>query len=364
MKFESTSELSIIIPSFNERENIEPMILRLQDTLAGINWEAIYVDDDSPDGTADCIREFAKKDSRVRVLQRIGRRGLSSAVVEGILSSSAPFIAVIDADMQHDESLLPSMLQELRSDEQLGVLIGSRYVEGGGTGDWNADRVFISQFASKISRVVTKADIADPMSGFFMMRRTVFNDVVRNLSGQGFKILLDIFASASTPIKFKELPYEFRLRQHGESKLDSAIVWEYGMLILDKLFGHIVPARFIIFSGVGLLGLGLYLILLGISYQLMEIPFYTAVVFATIITIIFNFLLHNLFTYRDMRLKGIKILWGLLIFGAISVVGIIGNVGVAQFVLSQGQLWWVAGIAGALVGVVWNYAASSLFTWR
>ena len=232
--------------------------------MTGLRWEAIFVDDDSPDGTADFLRELAQQRPDVRVIHRIGRRGLASACVEGVLSSSAPYFAVIDADMQHDEAILPKMLEKLK-ESNLDVVVGSRYVEGGSVEGWDGRRQLISRVAGRAARLVTKADLKDPMSGFFLMRRQAFDEVVRNLSQQGFKILLDLFASAPRPLRFSELPYQFRSRTHGESKLDSMVAWEYGMLLADKLFGQLIPPRLVLFGIVGALGLLVHMTVLGIA---------------------------------------------------------------------------------------------------
>ncbi|MDB6102504.1 MAG: dolichol monophosphate mannose synthase, partial [Gammaproteobacteria bacterium] len=143
-------EISIVVPTFSEAENIAELHARLSAVLASESWELIFVDDDSPDGTADLVRALSKEDQRVRCIQRIGRRGLSTAVVEGALSSSAPYVAVMDADLQHDESILPAMLHELRS-RNLDIVVGSRYVAGGGTGDWAESRKTISRIASRMA---------------------------------------------------------------------------------------------------------------------------------------------------------------------------------------------------------------------
>src|SRR5579862_1483355 len=249
------ADLTIVVPTFNERDNIGPLLERLATVLAGISWEAIFVDDDSPDGTADAVRAIARHDARVRCLQRVGRRGLSSACIEGILASSSPYVAVMDADLQHDEGLLPRMFEALR-DQPYDLVIGSRYVAGGGVGDWDKSRQRASAFATWLSRLITKEDIADPMSGFFMLRRGVFDGALRQLSAQGFKILLDLLASSKTRPRIKELPFEFRQRQHGESKLDAMVMWEFAMLLADKLIGHLVPVRFALFALIG--GLGVF----------------------------------------------------------------------------------------------------------
>src|SRR5580658_3201134 len=230
-------ELSVIVPTFNERDNIAEVVARLDKCLSGVPWEAIFVDDDSPDGTADRIREIARQDRRIRCIQRIGRRGLSSACTEGMMASSALYLAVMDADCQHDETLLPRMLEILRSG-QCDVVVGSRYVDGGGIGNWNESRAKMSRFATRLSRAVIKQDLSDPMSGFFGLRREALELSVHNLSNLGFKILLDLVASSSRPLRLTEIPYQFRNRHAGESKLDSQAAWEYMMLLADKLVGH------------------------------------------------------------------------------------------------------------------------------
>jgi dolichol-phosphate mannosyltransferase len=354
-------ELCVIVPSFNERDNIAPLLRGLDQALAGIAWEVVFVDDDSPDGTAAAIRDIAQRDPRVRCLRRIGRRGLSTAVIEGMLASSAPYLAVIDADLQHDETLLPQMLAAVRR-QGLDIVVASRYLDGGGFGDWSTRRAGISRFATRLARLVVPAELTDPMSGFFLITRPAFERVVRRLSGQGFKILLDLFASAATPYRYLELPYVFRPRLYGESKLDSLVVWEYLMLLLDKLIGGIVPVRFILFSGVGGLGIAVHLTTLFLT--LGALPFAASQAAATVAAMTSNFFLNNIMTYRDSRLRGRRFVTGLLSFYAICSVGALANVGVASAIFQRHYTWWVSGLAGAAVGVVWNYGVSSIFTWR
>ena len=356
-------ELAIIVPTLNERDNIEKLLARLSAVLADTVWEAVFVDDDSTDGTRDVIRAIAQRDGRVRCLHRIGRRGLASACIEGALATSAPYIAVIDADLQHDERLLRGMLETLKG-EPIDIVVGSRYVTGGSVGEWSASRTRISGIATQLSRYILKAEIADPMSGFFMLRRDAFDRAVRGLSGIGFKILMDVFASSPTPLRFKELPYEFRSREHGESKLDSLAVWEYVMLIGDKLFGHIIPVRFLSFSLVGGFGLLVHLAVLGIALNGMGVNFEASQAIATAVAMICNFTLNNVLTYRDLRLRGMAFLLGFLSFFVVCALGAIANVGVATLLYDKGLSWWVAGIAGAVVSAVWNYAVSGVFTWR
>ena len=355
--------LSIVIPTFNERENVEDMVQRIDAALVGTAWEVLFVDDDSLDGTAELIRAISLRDPRVRCLHRIGRRGLSSACIEGILATSAPFIAVMDADLQHDERILPEMLRRL-CNEGLDVVVGSRYVDGAGIGEWQSERAAMSRFATSLSRLIMSADLKDPMSGYFVMRRTAFMDSVRGLSSIGFKILLDLCASAPRPLKFCEVPYQFRPRHAGESKLDPGVMWDYGMLLLDKLVGRVIPARFLAFSLIGGFGVGIHLLVLAVSLKGLGLDFETSQTSASIVAMTVNFFLNNFLTYRDCRLKGLKILQGLLTFYLACGLGAVANVGAASYLFDHHYSWWLAGVAGVLIGAVWNYTATSVLTWR
>ncbi len=357
------AELSVIVPTFNERDNALELVGRLHSCLADYDWEVIFVDDDSPDETAELVREIASSDRRVRCIQRIGRRGLSSACVEGMLASSAPFLAVIDGDLQHDESLLPDMLELLKEDDT-EIVIGSRYMADGGIGDWSQSRAKISRLATRLSKMSIKSNLSDPMSGFFMLRRSALNRCVRNLSGIGFKILIDLFASSPKPLKFKELPYEFRVRTAGESKLDSQAVWSYLMLLLDKLVGHLVPARFIAFCFVGGVGVFVHFSVLWALLMLSGGSFVTSHSIATVVAMTSNFWLNNILTYSDMRLKGWKWIQGWISFSIACSIGAITNVGIAAYLVGHNTEWPLAAFAGILVGTVWNYAATSIYTWR
>lgn len=358
----ASPELAIVIPVLNEADNVAPLVERLTRALAGIRWEAIFVDDDSPDGTADVVRALARLQGNLRCVQRLGRRGLSSACIEGILSSAAPYIAVMDGDLQHDETLLPQMLAKIRA-ERLDVVVASRYTDAGSVGDWQRSRVVISDVAGRLSRLVVKADLTDPMSGFFMVERNAFAAAMRSLTGQGFKILLDLFASSPRPLAFAEVPLSFRQRLHGESKLDTLVAWEYLMLVLQKLVGPAVPVRFLLFSLIGALGVGTHLLTLWFCTHMLAIAFPVAQAIATVIAMTGNFLLNNLFTYRDRRLRGRRLVTGLISFYAVCGAGGAANVGVASYVAGGHHSWWLAGLAGAAVSVVWNYAMSSIFTW-
>ncbi|HEX3846315.1 MAG TPA: glycosyltransferase family 2 protein [Steroidobacteraceae bacterium] len=355
-------ELSIVVPTFNERDNVAELIRRLADCLAGRSWEVVFVDDDSPDGTAAVVRQHAAADSRVRCIQRIRRRGLASACVEGMLASAAPYLAVMDADLQHDERLLPQMLEALKAGD-LDIVVGSRYAPGGDIGDWDARRARMSRIGVRLSRVLVPAGLRDPMSGFFMLRRPVLDGSVRRLSGIGFKILADIFASSAQPLRFKELGYKFRLRQAGESKLDSVTAWDYAMLLLDKTVGRWIPVRFLAFSIVGAVGVAVHFAVLTTLLRGFDRGFSVSQTTATLCAMTFNYTINNVLTYRDRRLVGWRWLKGWVLFVLACSVGLYANVSVASMMNRLGRGWVLAAVSGIVIGAVWNYAVTMVFTW-
>ena len=355
--------LSVVVPTFNERYNVTKLYRKLEATLDGIAWEVVFVDDNSPDGTWDVVRALARQDGRVRCIRRIGRRGLSGACIEGILASSAPYAAVMDADLQHDETQLPKMLSLLQSG-QAELVVGSRYIEGGSADSFNRSRAGASALATEVAKRALGVAIADPMSGFFMIRRDRFERLAPQLSTQGFKILLDIVATAHGDLKTVEVPYTFGSRLHGESKLDSMVALDFLGLVLAKVTHDVVSLRFLLFAMVGGTGLFVHLGTLYVALKLFGLPFPQAQGIGAFVAMTSNFILNNFLTYRDQRLKGFAILGGLLAFYLVCSVGLFANVGVAFSVYDKQPIWWLAGAAGALMGVVWNYAMSGLFVWR
>jgi dolichol-phosphate mannosyltransferase len=355
-------QLAVIIPTFNESANVAPLLERLSMALAGIHWEAVFVDDNSPDGTADLVRSIGVSNRDVRVVHRIGRRGLSSAVIEGMLATSAPVLAVIDGDMQHDETILPQLFTKIASGEA-DLAVGTRYSDGGSVGEWDASRHRASVWATKLGQWALKTDISDPMSGFFVLNRNTLMAAIPKLSGVGFKILLDIVSSAPTPVRIAEIPYRFRVREAGESKIGALVAIEYLALLADKTVGRFLPLRLLSFLAVGGMGVGVHLAILGTSLSL-GLAFLAAEILAVFAAMTFNFFLNNIFTYRDRRLTGWKLVRGLLSFYAICTVGGVANIGIGTWVNAQDSRWWLAGMAGVVVGAVWNFAAASFVTWR
>jgi dolichol-phosphate mannosyltransferase len=356
-------ELAVVIPTYNERGNVATIIQRLSQVLSNISHEIVVVDDDSPDGTFEAVREIAQRQSNVRLIRRIGRRGLASACLEGMLSTAAPYIAVMDGDLQHDETILPQMLARARQDN-LDVVVATRNSEGGSMGEFSRVRVRLSDFGKKLSRMVLHSAVSDPMSGFFLVDRRFADEVVYRTSGVGFKILVDLLGSARRPVRIAEIPYIFRTRQAGQSKLDLAVNLEYLYLVLDKLIGGRIPLRFVMFTLVGATGVILHLATLGMLYLGGYASFETSQLVATFLAMTLNFLLNNLFTYRDARLRGTRLVTGLLSFYLACSVGSAINLSVSNNLLQYGVPWLMSGLAGLAISSVWNYGVTNVTTWR
>ncbi|OYX61742.1 MAG: dolichol monophosphate mannose synthase [Novosphingobium sp. 32-60-15] len=369
-------QLAVILPTYRERANIAPMVARLDAALQGVAWEAIFVDDNSPDGTADEARRISLDDPRIRVIERIGRRGLASAAIEGMCATAAPIVAVMDADQQHDPALLPQMLAAVEGGEY-DLAYASRFAEGASTEAWGRpDRVKASGLANRIANKVTGVELSDPMSGYFMIRADTLRADAHRLSGVGFKILLDILATVDRPLKVKEFPLHFAARAEGESKLDQTVVFEFLVGLYDKWLGRIIPTRFALFGTVGAMGVVVQLGALWVLLKLIagerfvygnwseSATFNTANTLAAIIAMTFNFILNNELTYSDKRLRGAgPIMRGWAQFALTCSLGLLTNIGSAAVLKTIGFPAVIAVIVGIVLGSVWNFALSSRFVW-
>ena len=356
-------DIAVILPTFNEHANLPVMIKRIAQALAHEDWEILIVDDNSPDGTSMVARELGAHDRRIRCLRRIGRRGLAGACIEGMLATQAPFVAIIDADLQHDEALLVDMLAKLRGGN-VDLVVASRYCEGAQQSGLTENRARASRWSTALARRVLNLDLTDPMSGYFMIRRSIVDELAPALSTQGFKILLDIAATGGDRLRVAELPYVFGTRLHGDSKLDALVILNFGQLLLAKFTNDAVSYRFVLFCLVGLSGIVVHMSALATLHELGTNNFGLEQTIATMIAIAWNFVFNNLFTYRDQRLVGWPFLKGLVEFELICAVGAISNVGIASLIYGQMNTWWLAGFCGALMSAVWNYALSAAFVWR
>ena len=370
----SSPEVAVIVPTFNERDNVVSLFDLVSKAMGDIPFEFIVVDDNSPDGTAGVVKELARRHANVRCIHRIGRRGLSSAVIEGISASAAPYFAVIDADHQHDERILPLMLDKALAGNH--IVVGTRYASGGQVGEGlSKTREAGSRLATQLSGLVTGRALSDPMSGFFLMRRDVFDEIAPSLSSEGFKILLDIIVSAGRArarrgkeLRIGEVPYTFRPRNAGESKMSSIVVVQFLGLVLSKMTGGLLPPTFLMFAFVGGLGVLVNLAVLGVAGHLLDVhdtgAFAKAQVIATVIAMVFNFALNNELTYANKKLRGWRWVTGLVTFCAVCSIGAIASVSVGTWIYAWDKSFWLAGIAGVLMSVVFNYSVTRVFTWR
>jgi dolichol-phosphate mannosyltransferase len=355
-------ELTVVVPTLDERKNLAPLLASLETVLSGIDYEVLFVDDDSGDGTSDAARELAQRDRRVRILQRLGRRGLSSAVVEGMMASSAPCLAVMDSDLQHDERILPAMLRKLR-DEHLDLVVATRHREGGGMGDMPAHRRKLSEWGRRLSALICRAHLSDPMSGYFVVTREYVNEVAHRLSSTGFKVLLDLVVSSRRPVRIGEVPYVFRPRVHGKSKLDILVGLEYLELLADKLLGDLVPASYVVFGIAGGIGVVAHLAVVNLLRLIPGFSLGRAQFTSSVIVVGINFLLNNQLTFRPARLRGRRLVMGMTLFYAACSVGLFLNLRVLAY-LAALVPWYAAAAAGLAVGSVWNYWMSSMFVWQ
>lgn len=360
----SRPTLSVVVPTYREAANVPRLFDRLVKTLDGLPWEMVVVDDDSSDGTYDVAYEIARRDPRMRCLRRVNRTGLAGAVIEGWLSSSADFVAVIDGDLQHDESVLPQMYAALENGKG-NLVVGTRVRDETKPGGLSPARQRLSNLGAWFFRQVAGAAVSDPMSGFFMTRRDLVSRLVSKLSPDGFKILVDVVLSTGRELKVVEVPYVFRPRTAGESKLSPLVGLDFLGLVAHHASGGVLPPRFVLFALIGGIGLVVHLIVLTALIGLTRSDdFAFAQIVATVAAMASNFVLNNEITYRSRRYRGVGKIGGFLIFAALCGIGAVANVNVATLLYESNRSWGVAGLAGAVIGVVWNYAASNTFVWR
>ena len=356
-------ELSVIVPTYNERGNVAPLVARLEATLAGVAWEAVFVDDDSPDGTAREIKTIAARDPRVRCLRRVNRRGLAGACIEGILGSSAPYVAVIDADLQHDETLLPRMLDSLKSGRS-DLVVATRFGAGGSAQAMSPTRESGSRLARRLAWMLGGVALSDPMSGFFAIRRDRFEPLAASLSPDGFKILLDIVMRARGTLRVAEEPYSFGPRVYGKSKLDARVVLEYLGLVLSRASRDAVTPRFLSHALVGVVGLVVQLAAMRVGLAL-GLAFIQAYALGALVALGASFVVTNLLlTHSDRRLRGFSVIPGLLVFGITSAFGLVAGIGMAAWLYTLRPVWWLAGAVASVVGTVCSHATSPRLSWH
>jgi dolichol-phosphate mannosyltransferase len=326
--------VTVVVPTFNERANVALIVEGVREALAGERWELLFVDDDSPDGTGAEVERYARSDGRVRRLRRIGRRGLVSACVEGIMASTAPHVIVMDGDAQHDPQLMPRMLQ-LARDGGYDVVVASR--ESPGTeafrGPW---RRRLTRLGNAVGRRLARGATQDPLSGFFLARRAVFEQRVGRLYGHGFKILLDLLSTGRETLRVAELPTRLRPRASGASKLRFGVALDYALLIAYRLGGGVLSPRFALYCAVGLSGVAVNLAALEAAFALLQ-SYAPSQALATFVAMTTNYALNNLVTFRDRMLSGRAWWVGLTNFYAACTLGAIVGVAVGDLLHRHGS---------------------------
>jgi dolichol-phosphate mannosyltransferase len=344
-------ELSLVVPTFRQRDDIARLVGELAHALAGVEWEVIFVDDNSPDDTVAAIAAIGAGDSRVKVIRRVGRSGLTQTCLVAMLASGARYVAMLDLASRFDGRLL-AMLDLVRSDADL--VVAARPGAAGGR-----FRSTVRTLLSAATRKILSAELTDPASGCFMMRREALEKLTPSLSSLGYQVLLDLIATARGSLRIVEIATP-GATAGGRSELKLAL--ELTALLIGKLSGDAVSIRFLLFCFVGLSGVGVHLALLDAA--LVALPFTAAQTAATIGAMIWNFTLNNTVTYGDQRLTGLAYLTGLVRFMIVCGIGAVSNVGVASWIYANDNVWWIAGLGGAVMGAVWNYAVSAVFVWR
>jgi len=359
------SSLSVILPCYNEISNIDYLIneFELADNNSYIS-KIIFVDDDSPDGTAEYIKKISSKKFDILCLHRLHRQGLSSAVIEGTLLAATEYVAVMDSDGQHDPRDLIAMYEQMHA-QNCQFIIGSRFLEQALIEDHAGMRAFISHTGNKIANKILKRKLTDPLTGFFIFDRSLFIDSIKNIRPSGFKILLDfLYQLKNKQVKLEEFPIKFRTRHLGESKLNSKALIEFIDQLVGFLTGNLLPEKMFIFLLVGGTGLAVNFLILYLLLFSADWEFQHALVAATIISMISNFAVNNEITFHKNKRRGLGWFKGLAVFMMICSLGAFANVGVAGYLFNEGRIWWVAALVGILIGTVFNFSLSKFYIWK
>ena len=348
----AVAELCIVVPTYNERDNISELVERVFAGMDGVDWEMIIVDDDSPDGTAQVARAIGLRDPRIRVVRRIGRRGLSSACLEGMLASNATYLAVIDADLQHDPLLLRGMLEILRAGGT-DVVVASRRVAGGSIREWSDHREAARRLATRAARAVGSTLLSDPMSGYFAIRREVIDRVAPRLAGVGFKLLLDILLAAPD-LRISEVPLAFDRREQGESKFSPRVVWDYGVMLAEHCVGA-AAGRFFAYLLIAAVALFVHVGAFWLFYELYGLGLSGAQLAAGLALCLVTYGLQEWLSYG--RSGPWRWYLGLLPFLASRIMGLVAAILIARWLVGLGVGVSVSALAGAVALVWWNYDA-------
>tara|TARA_B100000965_G_scaffold403154_1_gene430636 strand:- start:105 stop:1196 length:1092 start_codon:yes stop_codon:yes gene_type:complete len=359
--------ISIIIPTFNEVNNIKVLLFDLINILKNQDYEIVVVDDDSPDGTGEEVYNFMKNNNNIQLINRVGRSGLSSAIKEGLLFAKGEYLLVLDGDGQHDANCVVDLINKIKESNS-DMVIASRFLDPSLLRGLSGKRSLGSKLANKAARISLSknySNLTDYLSGCFCVdiRRTEL--LIKKIEINGFKFLYELLALSKGHLQIKEVPLIFKERDYGKSKLDLAIVWDFLISILHNISYRILPRRAISFGLVGMSGVIVQLMITLLLTNLFLIDFKNALPFSVICAATSNFLINNQLTFRSNRLTNSALIRGLLKFLLVASLPVIANVGIAtafyQYISSDTLIAQLAGIA---IVYAWNYLASSLFVWN
>ncbi len=352
-------DVSIIIPTRNERENLPVLIGKLQQVMEGRHYEIVIVDDDSEDATWQVAEEFVQRYRNITVIRRINRKGLSSAITEGFLLGKGKYVAVLDADLQHDHRLIGAMLDEIGDCD---LVIGSRYMNQKSVPGWDSWRSRLSRAGTIMAQKLLKQEISDPMSGFFMIRRKIMQEIAPQLFEHGYKILFDILIRRPD-LKVKELPYDFKARLYGTSKLTAAVIFDFADLLISRAIPSRFNFQFIRYGAVGASGVVIHLFTLYVLYVVMGLLYPVSLVFAIETAMVSNYALNNQWTFKEHRFLGLQWWKGLVKFNLACMLGSALNLAIGWYLVEKTVPWFYASVLGIWVGTSWNYLSNRFFTW-
>lgn len=373
--------VSVITPTFNEADNVPLLVERLHRALDGIPHEIVVADDDSPDRTWEVAEELAVDDPTITVMRRFHDPGLSASVLDGMSVARGQTLAVIDADLQHDETILATMVERVRSGAA-DVCVGSRSTVGGGYGDWTTSRRLVSWVATLIARLLLRVPVSDPMSGYFVVSRRAYEDTAPRINPQGFKILLE-FIGRNRDLRVEEVGYEFSRRIHGETKLNRSVIRSYLLGVAELRVGRQVDPVFLLYVLVGIIGLvvnsvaftaaealGFPVVTTGLNEEID--PIATSFIFSLQLSIVVLFVLNNEFTFWEQRYRGWSLLPAFVVYEAMTLVGTGVHIAVFTFLQETGFLLTfldgatrtVHNLIGAVVALIINWYLNTTYLWR